>query len=148
MTHYKLENASKQLHIFLQGVIFTSAILIMTTMFFILGPILEDKYFPAFGEVQVTVQSREMTDYSEYHIIGEVLRECKYIRIGAMVFNDGTWYSGHIRTPDIPPDFMIPKGKQDFGRLRIYPKGEKVKVIVENQCHPFWINHTYYEYPP
>lgn len=145
--HRNVIIARAHLMAFVRGMSYLSGSLLIIMLFFLLGPGIEDEYFPAFGPVNITVMSREATDRNEFHIVGTVLRSCKYIRIGAMTKIDGDWHAATIHTPDIPKDFMIPRGKQDFGRLQIFPKGDGIKVIVENQCHPFWINHTYYTWP-
>lgn len=139
--------ARKHVYTYIRLLSYMATIAMFWVTFFLAAPHIEEQLFPAFGQMNVVQVQHEATDRLEFIITGPVLRSCKYIRIGAMVKVDGIWQSGHVKTPDIPPDFMIPKGVQTFGRLRIYPKGDETRVIVENQCHPLWINHTTYWWP-
>lgn len=119
---------------------------------FVIGPKLETAVLPVIDQVRATTieidSSREILHLAA---IGKKERQCEWKAITAMVLKDGTWHQGKIyftdprksTNPVMDTPVSRPLGVQSLGEIFVFPTGDRVRVFVWHDCHPFWQTMTF-----
>lgn len=143
MQNHKAHRVSAQLHSLLRGIRNLGISTFMVIIIFVLGPILEGKYFPVVQDIIGTYKTSD--DVKMYFsVYGNKLRgECKFIEVKTLIGRNtqdevppikGTvWFVDAGQGPE-----SRPTGFQDFGTWAFVPKGDRVIVSATWSCHPFW----------
>jgi hypothetical protein len=126
---------------------FIGFFLITVPLMYVIGPIVEGKYFPITTGVIVDLVTIE-GDKMLFHAYGKKVRDCKLVDVKALVDQDGLPESPHTKAViyvvnDGVGDRNRPLGYQDLGIWAIHPIGKEIFVQTWYQCHPFWNTYTY-----
>lgn len=122
-------------------------LLITIPVLYVVGPILEGKYFPITTSVRVELVQID-GERMLFRAYGKKVRDCKLVDVKALVDQDGSTESPHTKAviyvvDDGVGDRNRPLGYQDLGLWAIHPAGKEVFVQTWYQCHPFWNTYTY-----
>ena len=122
-------------------------LLITIPVLYVVGPIIEGKYFPITTSVRVELVQID-GERMLFRAYGKKIRDCKLVDVKALVDQDGKPEAPHTKAviyvvDDGVGDRNRPLGYQDLGLWAIHPAGNEVFVQTWYQCHPFWNTYTY-----
>ena len=112
-------------------------VLMVAATFLLVGPAFESTFLPVTKDVKVYEVPSASPDRVALNIIGDKVRECRFIEASAL--------SGTEELPEKAEIFYVPRtgstrptGRQSFGVWEFYPTGNYVKVQVVHECHALW----------
>lgn len=125
------------LRLLLDGIILVGAILVTSVVVILMGPIVENKFYPVTEDVEVVKVQSTDPNRTALSITGNKVRDCRFIEVSAL--------SGDKTKPEKAEIFFErrtgttrPSGVQSFGIWEFSPKGNFVKAQVVHSCHPLW----------
>lgn len=124
-------------------------VLAMICVTYMIGPEIEYTFLPVAANTKVAViPDTPRTDANHLLIVTSKVRNCKLQDSSGVVQVNGSWVRGTIfykdpRTGDLISQRPVrPAGQSTADEMYIFPKGDRVKIELLHECHPFWQSRT------
>ena len=95
---------------------------------------IERQFMPVVRDIELHQQGIEML----FDVKGDKVRPCKFKELRALVKNNEIYEKADIIFLADEKTSTRGLGYQSFGRWRIIPAGDVVKIEAVHNCHPFW----------
>lgn len=102
-----------------------------------------------FGGMLTDIQALKVSStdsHFEMMMSGLKSRTCLIQSASADVFRDGKWIRGEARMVNLEGGTIelreqrISSGDRFIRRIQVEPIGEKVRLSIQFECHPFWLS--------
>lgn len=109
--------------------------------FFLLGPVVEGKFFPVVDNVRI-INVDQHKAYTEITFSADKVRACSFAEVAGLSYSDGEYKKAFVDFGEKQAPSSRALGEQVFGPWKIYPAGSTIILSAYNVCHSLWETST------